>query len=89
MVAGHSLSTDDFFAVPFIPAGQRIDGQVYSHGWLGNPTDERRDFEPVPALPFLSVGLPASNLTGHPWDYFRLNDVVTPLFRFIRVIRSA
>ena len=35
----------------------------YSHGWLGNPTDEKRAFEAGLARQFLSVGLPS-----HPWD---------------------
>jgi hypothetical protein len=36
----------------------------WSHGWLGNPTDERPVFETLSAWQFLSVGLPS-----HPWDY--------------------
>ena len=35
----------------------------YSHGWLGNTTDERRDFETGFDWQFLSVGLPS-----HPWE---------------------
>ena len=59
--------------------------QVYSHGWLGNPTDKNCPANPVSNSRLASEGLPS-----HPWEYPLLSiNRKGLIFRRRRFLRAA